>query len=235
MGRLYERLCEDLRCLEGLKSCMNCGVCTAICPSAEFYHYDPRIICDTVQRADDELIEQLLRSDTIWYCGECMSCKTRCPRGNTPGLVIMALRKLSQEMGYFTDSEKGRQQFAIRRVIGDSILTTGYCMRPILVNPQDHPEQGPVWEWVYNNLTEVMDKVGANYMKDGPGVLRRIDSGVLAEINQIFKVTGGQDFLQVIENFSIEKANEMNLDAGEHGSDNAYFSEVYTKNSRNHH
>ena len=80
-----------------------------------------------------------------------------------------------------------------------------------------------------------MDKVGANYMKDGPGVLRRIDPGVLTEINQIFKVTGGQDFLQVIENFSIEKANEMSLDAGEHGGDNAYFSEVYTKNSGTHH
>ena len=50
---------------------MNCGVCTAICPSAEFYNYDPRIIADTVQRQDEESIEGLLKSDTIWYCGEC--------------------------------------------------------------------------------------------------------------------------------------------------------------------
>ena len=234
MGQLYERLSEDLRFIEGLKTCMNCGVCTAICPAAEFYHYDPRIICDTVQCGDDELIEQLLRSDTIWYCGECMSCKTRCPRGNTPGLLIMALRKLAQEMGYFTDSEKGRQQFALRRVIGDSILTSGYCVRPILVNPQNHPEQGPVWEWVYNNLPEVMDKVGANYMKDGPGVLRKIAPEVLAELNQIFEVTGGHDFFQTIEQFSREKAAEMGLSTGEHGSDNEYFSEVYTKNSGKH-
>ena len=93
-----------------------CGVCTAICPSAEFYNYDPRIIADTVQRQDEESIEGLLKSDTIWYCGECMSCKTRCPRCNTPGGIIMALRRLSQEKGWFTESEKGRQQFALKRI-----------------------------------------------------------------------------------------------------------------------
>ena len=73
---------------------MNCGVCTAICPAAEFYNYDPRVIVETVQRGNEEEIEELLKSDTIWYCGECMSCKARCPRCNTPGLVIMALRKI---------------------------------------------------------------------------------------------------------------------------------------------
>ena len=71
---------------EGMKACMNCGVCTAVCPAAEFYNYDPRQIVSTVQTQDDEAIEALLRSETIWYCGECMSCRPRCPRGNTPGL-----------------------------------------------------------------------------------------------------------------------------------------------------
>ena len=234
MGQLYECLSKDLRFIEGFKACMNCGVCTAICPAAEFYPYDPRIICDTVQSGDDELIENLLRSDTIWYCGECMSCKTRCPRGNTPGLLVMALRKLAQELGYFTDSEKGRQQFALQRVIGNSILTSGYCVQPILVNPDNHPEQGPVWQWVYNNLSEVMDKVGANYMKDGPGALRKISPEVLEEINQIFEVTGGHNFFNLIEHFSKEKAAEMGLSVGEKGSDNEYFSEVYSKNSAKH-
>ena len=77
---LIDSLKKDIHYIESLNSCMNCGVCTAICPSAEFYNYDPRRIADTVQRQDEESIEGLLKSDTIWYCGECMSCKTRCPR-----------------------------------------------------------------------------------------------------------------------------------------------------------
>lgn len=235
MRPLYVRLSQDLRFIEGLKACMNCGVCTAICPAAEFYRYDPRVICDTVQSGDDALIENLLKSETIWYCGECMSCKTRCPRGNTPGLLIMALRKLAQEMGYFTASEKGRQQFALKRVIGESILTTGYCVRPILVNPINHPEQGPVWEWVYNNLPEVMNKVGANYQQVGPGALREISPEVLAEISQIFEVTGATEFFQLIEQFSKEKASEMELSTGETGSNNDYFDAVYTSNNQQHH
>jgi heterodisulfide reductase subunit C len=209
-------------------------MCTAICPAAEFYQYDPRILCDTVQTAEDELIEDLLRSDMIWYCGECMSCKTRCPRGNTPGLVIMALRKLAQENGFFTDSEKGRQQFAILRAIGESILTTGYCVHPELVNPENHPEQGPVWMWVYNNLPEVMNKVGANYNKDGPGALRKISPEVLEEIAQIFEVTGAKEFFGIIEEHSRKRASQMDLSTGESGTDNSYFTEVYTQNNLKH-
>jgi len=88
MENLYDILQKDVRFEEGLKACMNYGVCTAICPAAEFYDYDPRKIVDVVQKKDNEEITALLKSETIWYCGECMSCKTRCPRGNTPGLVL---------------------------------------------------------------------------------------------------------------------------------------------------
>ena len=134
-------LMEDVRLREGLKSCMNCGVCTGVCPAAEFYNYDPRQIVNIVQTRDDDQIEELLRSDTIWFCGECMSCRPRCPRGNTPGYVIQALRTLSQKLGFFVESEKGRQQLALKRTIGENILRTGYCLVPKLMAPELHPEQ----------------------------------------------------------------------------------------------
>lgn len=82
MAALIEKLKKDIHYIEGMNSCMNCGVCTAICPAAEFYNYDPRMIVDSVQRNDEEVISNYIKSDVIWYCGECMSCRTRCPRGN---------------------------------------------------------------------------------------------------------------------------------------------------------
>ena len=91
MGKLYDQLATDVRFKEGLTACLNCGTCTAICPAAEFYNYQPRQIVDILQTKDDSQIEALLKSDLIWYCGECMSCVTRCPRNNAPGLLIMAL------------------------------------------------------------------------------------------------------------------------------------------------
>ncbi len=130
MGRLYDLLMKDYRLKEGLNACINCGTCTAICPAAEFYRYDPRRIVDIVQSKDEEEIEKLLKSDTIWYCGECMSCVTRCPRKNAPGLIIMALRSLSIDLGYFIESEKGRQQCLLVKDLCANILDYGYCVYP---------------------------------------------------------------------------------------------------------
>lgn len=231
--KLYNQLSTDIRFTEGLKSCMNCGICTAICPAAEFYDYDPRILIGIVRTKDDEKIEALLKSDVIWYCGECMSCKTRCPRGNCPGLVIMALRELSQKLGYFTESEKGRQQLAIKRSVGENIVYRGYCVLPENLSPQMHPELGPVGEWIYENKVEVYRRVGANYKGDGVGALRKIPQESLDEIYRIFELTGGFERFDQIEHFSKIKAKSMGFeDDQEEFSD--YNKQVYTTNNGKH-
>ena len=58
MGKYFDMLMEDVRMKEGLTACMNCGICTGVCPAAEFYNYDPRQIINTVQTKDDDAIEQ---------------------------------------------------------------------------------------------------------------------------------------------------------------------------------
>ena len=230
MGKLYDQLSEDVRFEEGLNACMNCGVCTAICPAAEFYNYDPRKVVDTVQTKDDDKITELLKSDTIWYCGECMSCKTRCPRGNAPGLIIMALRSLSQDLGFFTESEKGRQQLALKRTVGHWLITYGYCLYLEGVGTTMHPEQGPVWDWIQDNWSDVFKKMGANYKGDGPGILRRIPEEAMDEIREIFKVTGGMKRFENIEEFSKIKAKELNMQFDE-GTENEYFQHIYKTNN----
>jgi heterodisulfide reductase subunit C len=233
MENLYNLLLQDIRFEEGLNACMNCGVCTAICPAAEFYNYDPRKIVDNIQTKNNEQILELLKSDEIWYCGECMSCKTRCPRGNAPGLIIMALRALSQDLGYFIESEKGRQQLAIKRTVGESILNTGYCVYLDGISPSLHPEQGPNWEWVYENRADIFERLGANFKGDGPGILRKIPDEALDELKKIFEVTGGLDRYEKIESFSKKKAKELNMELDE-GIDNEYFRHIYTTNNGSH-
>ena len=234
MGRIYDRLLKDVRFQEGLTACMNCGVCTAICPAAEFYKYDPRQICNIVQSKDEEKILALLKSDTIWYCGQCMSCKSRCPRGNVPGLIISVLRKVSQELGYFTESEKGRQQFAIKRTVGENIINIGYCVHVEKMDPETHPEQGPVWRWYVDHAEEVVDRLGGNYKKKGPGTLRAIAQKNIDEINQIFEVTGGSELYGKIEHFSQEKAKSLKQTTDDEIDMNDYFNRVYTENIKDH-
>ena len=205
MGNICELLMDDVRYREAMKTCMNCGTCTAICPAAEFYDYDPRKICDIIQRQNDEEIDMMLRADGIWYCGQCMSCKTRCPRGNVPGLLISVLRKVSQELGYFTESKKGIQQFALVKTIGANIKETGYCVHPDRVDYEQHLEQGPIWKWYREHIEEIAPKLGANYHGDGPGALRTIRRETLDELNKIFEYTGANDFLKTIEQYAKNK------------------------------
>lgn len=213
---LFDELRKDYRFREGFHNCINCGTCTAICPAAEFYRYDPRRIVDTVQTRDNDAIEALLKSDTIWYCGECMSCVTRCPRRNGPGLVVMALRELSIRLGYFTESEKGRQMLPLTHMMTGNILSYGYCIHPKTFRWEDHKESGPVWKWHTEHLEKSLERQGANYMGDGPGVLRRIPQESLDELKAIFDVTGGTERILHVERCSAEKAREMGLSPEEY-------------------
>lgn len=211
MQTVFEQLQADIRFQEGLSACMNCGICTAICPAAGYFDYDPRKICQLVQTGDENVLKTLLSGEEIWMCGQCLSCKTRCPRNNTPGYVIQVLRKISQQSSLFVNSRLGRQQLLIKRIIGHSILNTGYCVHPKLVRPEGHPEQGPVWEWVLENGDALYSWLGSNYYKPGEGGVRQIDDKTLLEMQEIFNETGATELFDKIEAASAFKANELKL------------------------
>jgi len=211
MSEILDKIKADVRYKEGLKSCMICGVCTAICPAAEFFDYSPRKIVLTVQSNDEAKIIELLKGDEIWYCGQCMSCKTRCPRDNVPGMLVTLLRSISQEYGYFVESKMGRQQLIIKRTVGHSILEHGYCIYPSNVIPEIHVEQGPMWEWVYNNQKSVYNRLNANFEKKGAGTLRKIEPEILDELKAIFDVTGGTELYDNIEKYSLSEAQKLKM------------------------
>jgi heterodisulfide reductase subunit C len=194
----------DPRYEEACRSCLNCGVCTAICPAAGYYDYDPRIMMNMVTEADEETLKAMLSSDMIWQCGQCMSCKPRCPRGNVPGTMIQILRSVATRTGLFTASRLGRQQLSIKRAIGHTILETGYCIHPTRVDPATHPEQGPVWEWMSGNADQVYGRFDSGYDQAGPGLLRKISPAALGELARIFEITGCMDYWDSIEGGAYE-------------------------------
>lgn len=224
---LLEELRKDIRFTEGLTGCISCGTCTAICPAAEVSDYDPRIVVEIVQRGDDKEIEELLKGDLIWRCGECLSCKTRCPRGNTPCYIIQALRGLSIEKGYFIESEQGRRQLAIKRTVGDHILQYGYCVYIDEVDNDMFPEQGPVWKWLRENRESLLARLGANYNKSGSGALRKIAPESLKDLKSIFDETGGTARMDKIEKCSKEVAEREGIGFSEKRDE--YFMKVYQK------
>jgi heterodisulfide reductase subunit C1 len=201
---LKDRLTEDYLFTEGISGCINCGTCTAICPAAKFFDYDPRQLMDAVQRMNNDEFIELLKSDVIWYCGQCLSCKTRCPRNNVPGYIITALRRLSQDAGYFAESSEGRKQLILKRTVGENIIKHGYCVFVDEIGLDKHPEQGPVWQWYRNNTESILKKLGANYKGAGKGTLRKISEADLAELHRILEETGALEKFDNIEKYCHE-------------------------------
>lgn len=76
-------------------ACMQCGLCTAVCPVAGFMDLHPAALIRAVQLSEIDLAK--LKS--IWVCVSCMTCVDKCPRDVAPGLVIETLRQLALKSG----------------------------------------------------------------------------------------------------------------------------------------
>lgn len=226
MINLFTLLKEDVRFIHGLNSCINCGTCTAVCPAASFFDYDPREIADQLQVEDEKIMEELLKGDKIWYCGQCMSCKTRCPRSNTPGLLILALRNLSIETGYYMHSRRGRQMYALKKLIGDTILAKGYSVHADGVDTYLFPEMGPIWDWIRKNSEEIYNRFGNSYNRKGSGALRKMSEKTMNELNEIFRITGTSQRFDQFEQDAAANAEKDHIDIDQ-SIWNDYFQIVY--------
>ena len=200
MGKLFNELKQDILYQHGMNACLNCGVCTAVCPAAEFYDYSPREVMNICQSEADDLIEELLKSDKIWYCGQCFSCKTRCPRGNNTANVILALRRLSVRHGYFAESEKGRQQLFAKRVFGENMLKRGYTLLAENITPAHFLELGENWEYYYEHREEMREWWDVPMdLENSPGSHRVIPEKDMEELRAIYQATGAIELMDAVE------------------------------------
>ncbi len=71
--------------------CMKCGKCSASCPSFNEMDIKPHQFVSYVQ---NDNIEALVNSKSLWKCLSCFACIERCPRDVQPGKIIDAARQL---------------------------------------------------------------------------------------------------------------------------------------------
>ena len=77
---------------ERIRLCMQCGTCSASCPTVEKMEHTPR---DLIALAHAGEREEVLASNTIWLCACCYLCTVRCPRGIQPTELMHALEYLA--------------------------------------------------------------------------------------------------------------------------------------------
>jgi len=91
--RFEEReLSPEVRALgEMLATCIQCGTCSATCPTASAMDYTPRYLWELLRAG---LVAEVLTSRTFWLCLSCYSCTVACPRGIVPSDVMLRLKNL---------------------------------------------------------------------------------------------------------------------------------------------
>jgi len=75
-----------------VRSCFQCGKCSAGCPMRSFMEHPPNRIVRLLQLGQ---YERVLAGRSIWYCASCETCTTRCPNRVDLAAIMDALRKLS--------------------------------------------------------------------------------------------------------------------------------------------
>lgn len=60
-----------------LEMCIQCGTCGGSCPAGADMDHTPRAIFQMIKAG---MKEQVLKSNTPWYCVSCYYCTVRCPQ-----------------------------------------------------------------------------------------------------------------------------------------------------------
>ncbi len=200
-----------------LKSCLACGVCTSQCPAAQYYEeYNPRAIVDIALSEDEARLVELLKSETLWYCGQCGSCKPKCSRENNLMGLISSLRFLAQLKGYHLASVRGRQQYAARHLWGGNLWNRACSLYFRNVTSAGHPDFGPRYADYHADIDRQMTRLGANPDSSGQLGGRKVPPETLAELRRCVTWGGTLVLWQRLEELALEDARAVGISIDEY-------------------
>jgi quinone-modifying oxidoreductase subunit QmoC len=200
-----------------LSPCTSCGMCTSVCPAAEYYEeYDPRCIVDVALSGNEERLVELLQSDFLWYCVQCGSCNSRCPMEIDIMSLITSLRCLAQIKGYHLKSVRGRQQYAGRHLWGANLWNRACSLYFRNGDPIDHPDFGPRYARWQAELEDQFVRLGAQPDTDGTFAGRKVAPATLDELRSCIRGGGTLFLWNKVEEHAAADAKRLGLDLDEY-------------------
>lgn len=187
---LTERILNDLKASDdlGLLKCVQCGMCTSMCPAARHSDYNPRAMIETVLEEDESIIDD----PNIWNCFYCYTCHSICPVGNSACEINQILRQIAIDEG----KDKGVDKFA---AYGDTFISDGMGSIPDKFFKDLSRDFGEDWVNFKINLKEVRERLGLKPLE--------LTEEATDEIDKILENCGFKDRLK-----KIRKAHEEEVE-----------------------
>jgi len=84
-----------------LELCLQCGTCGGSCPSGQDMEHTPRALFAMITAG---MKQQVLSSNTPWYCVSCYYCTVRCPQEIHITDLMYTLKRMAIKHGYYRQS-----------------------------------------------------------------------------------------------------------------------------------
>ncbi|MCL2688207.1 MAG: 4Fe-4S dicluster domain-containing protein [Methanobrevibacter sp.] len=154
---LAEKILSDIKYSKnkGLLKCVQCGMCTSMCPGAKNSDYNPRIMIEKVLEGEESIIED----KDIWNCFYCYTCHSICPVGNSACEVNQIIRQIAIGKG-ISNEEVG--PFA---GFGDVMMDLGLGGIPYNFHDDLARDIGKEWEEKNLKIDEIREELGLKPLK----------------------------------------------------------------------
>ena len=109
-----------------LNTCIQCGTCSGTCPVAEFMDHTPRRLIGLINANQKE---DVLESNTFWFCASCFHCTVRCPSEIDIAGLMYSLKRYSIWKHRYPEDAIGP---VFSETFVKSILRSGRSFEPVL-------------------------------------------------------------------------------------------------------
>ena len=150
--KLVKDVLKDLKASPdlGIYKCVQCGMCTSVCPGASQTEYDPRDMIRRVLEDDETVIDD----ENIWNCFSCYTCNSICPSGNNASEINQILRQMSIDKG------EGIQKIVSFSAYGDSFMELGVGSIPNTFFDVMVKDVGPEYMNLKLNIEDIRADLG---------------------------------------------------------------------------